>query len=335
MEGMTTACDSRLPVLAAGATSRPAFAGRPRGSAAALALASMVCVQLGAAASMPLFAAVGPTGAAWLRLDWAAVIFVVVVRPRPWAMPRHDLATAVLLGVVSAGMTLLFFEAIARIPLATAVAVEFLGPLAVAVFRQPGRAGLVWPALAAVGVVLVTQPWHASADPVGIGYAAAAAICWAGYILLTQRVGDRLAGLDGLAISMPAAALVATVVAAPNSWSHLSHGAIIAGAGLALLLPVLPYVFELLALRRLSTAAFGTLMSLEPAVALVVGTAVLAQTPQPAQALGVLLVTAAAVGAARTGRRSSPVAALSDSKMLAAELPAARQLTPSPRNGET
>ena len=242
-------------------------------------------------------------------------------------MPRHDLATAVLLGVVSAGMTLLFFEAIARIPLATAVAVEFLGPLAVAVFRQPGRAGLVWPALAAVGVVLVTQPWHA--------YAGAAAICWAGYILLTQRVGDRLAGLDGLAISMPAAALVATVVAAPNSWSHLSLGAIIAGAGLALLLPVLPYVFELLALRRLSTAAFGTLMSLEPAVALVVGTAVLAQTPQPAQALGVLLVTAAAVGAARTGRRSSPVAALSDTKMLAAELPAARQLTPSPRNGET
>jgi inner membrane transporter RhtA len=263
------------------------------------------CVQLGAAASTSLFAAVGPAGAAWLRLSWAAVIFVLVTRPRAWAMARRDLVAAVLLGVVSAGMTLLFFEAIARIPLATAVACELMGPLAVAVARRAGRLGLAWPALAGAGVLLVTQPWRSSADLVGIGCALAAAICWAGYILLTQRVGDRLTGLTGLAISMPAAALVAGAVAAPQALPRVTAGAVVAAAGLALLLPVLPYALELIALRRLESAAFGTLMSVEPAAALLVGVVVLGQVPQAIQALGVLLVTAAAAAAARTGRRPS------------------------------
>lgn len=210
----------------------PAPTGAPDGRTAAtrrsvpgvgLAVASVFCVQLGAAASTSLFAAVGPAGAAWLRLSWAAVIFVLVTRPRAWAMARRDLVAAVLLGVVSAGTTLLFFEAIARIPLATAVACELMGPLAVAVARRAGRLGLAWPALAGAGVLLVTQPWRSSADLVGIGCALAAAICWAGYILLTQRVGDRLTGLTGLAISMPAAALVAGAVAAPQALPRVNR----------------------------------------------------------------------------------------------------------------
>jgi inner membrane transporter RhtA len=253
-----------------------------------------------------LFGAVGPAGAAWLRLSWAAVIFIVITRPRPTTMARRDLIDAVLLGAVSAGMTLLFFEAIARIPLATAVACELLGPLTVAVAQRSGPLGLAWPALAGAGVLMVTQPWLSSADLVGIGYALAAAVCWAGYIVLTARVGDRLSGLAGLAISMPVAALVAAGVAGPHALPRVTAGAVVAAAGLALLLPVLPYALELIALRRLESAAFGTLMSVEPAAALLVGIVVLGQTPQPIQALGVLLVTVAAGGAARTGRRSPP-----------------------------
>jgi inner membrane transporter RhtA len=295
--------------------SLPAPIGAPGGlaagslrsaSGAGLAMTSMFCVQIGAAASTSLFAAVGPAGAAWLRLSWAAVIFILITGLRPRAIARRDLVDAVLLGVVSAGMTLLIFEAIARIPLATAVACELMGPLAVAVARRSGRLGLAWPALAGAGVLLVTQPWRLSADLVGIGYALGAAICWAGYILLTQRVGDRLAGLAGLAISMPVAALVAGAVAAPQALPRVTAGAVVAAAGLALLLPVVPYALELVALRRLEAAAFGTLMSAEPALALLVGIVVLGQVPQPIQALGVLLVVAAAGGAARTGRRSSP-----------------------------
>jgi len=303
---VTLACDAHPTASTVGAPAGPAAGLALPGPGAGLALTSVLCVQLGAAASTSLFHTVGPAGAAWLRLSWAAAIFIAIARPRPWAMPRRDLLDAATLGLVSAGMTLLFFEAIARIPLATAVACEFLGPLTVAVARRSGRLGLVWPALAGAGVLLVTQPWERSADPVGIGYALAAAICWAGYILLTQRVGDRLTGLAGLAISMPVAALVAAGVAAPQSLARVTLGAVVAAAGLALLLPVLPYALELLALRRLESAAFGTLMSVEPAAALLVGIAVLGQAPRPIQALGVLLVTTAAGGAARTGRRSPP-----------------------------
>jgi inner membrane transporter RhtA len=308
---MTLACDAHRPASTTGAPGVPAAGPRRATLGAGLALTAVLCVQLGAAASTSLFATVGPAGAAWLRLSWAAVIFIVIARPRPWAMGRRDLVDAIALGLVSAGMTVLFFEAIARVPLATAVACEFLGPLTVAVARRSrrsGRHGLAWPALAGAGVLLVTQPWEGSVNPAGIGYALAAATCWASYILLTQRVGDRLTGLTGLAISMPVAALLAAAIAAPQALSRVTAGAVVAAAGLALLLPVLPYALELLALRRLESAAFGTLMSVEPAAALLVGIVVLGQAPRPTQALGVLLVTAAAGGATRTGRRSTPAA---------------------------
>lgn len=272
-----------------------------------LALCSIFTVQIGAAASTPVFAAIGPAGTAWLRLCWAAVFFVAVARPSLRALRRRDLGAAVLLGVVSAGMTITFFEAIARIPLATAVAIEFLGPLTVAVLRRSGRWGLVWPPLALAGVLLVTQPWSGLTDPVGIGFALGAGVCWASYILLTQRIGERFHGLAGLAISMPAAALAAAPFGLAQALGHLTPLVLLACAGLALLLPVIPYSLELLALRRLDAGTFGTLMSVEPAAALLVGAVMLRQFPGWGQALGVCLVTVAAAGAARTGARAAPV----------------------------
>ncbi|MGY0236539.1 EamA family transporter [Longispora urticae] len=269
------------------------------------ALASMLIIQVGAAVSTSLFTTIGPAGASWLRLSWAAVIFVAIARPKVWRMRPADLGTAAVLGVVSAGITLLFFEAVARLPLATAVAVEFLGPLAVGLLRPGGR---TWPALAFGGVLLVTQPWTGTADLVGIAFALGAAACWGAYILLTQRVADRFSGLDGLAVSMPAAALVATFFGAPAAWPHLDWSLLLVGVGLALLIPVLPYTLELLALRELTTSAFGTLMSLEPAFALVVGAVMLHQIPGVLQGAGILLVTLASFGAARTGSRPAPAA---------------------------
>jgi len=268
------------------------------------ALASIFSVQIGAAASMPVFAQIGPSGTAWLRLCWAAAIFAAIARPRPWTMPRRDLASAAALGLVSAGITVLFFEAIARIPLATAVAIEFLGPLTVAVLRRSGRWGLAWPPLALAGVSLVTQPWYGFTDITGILLVLGAGACWAGYILLTQHVGDRFHGVGGLAISMPVAALAATPIGAPEALAHLNTTVIFQCAGLAVLLPVLPYALELFALRRLNAATFGTLMSVEPAAALVVGAALLGQIPNGGQVVGVVLVTVAAIGAARTGQRA-------------------------------
>jgi len=291
-----------------------------------LAVTSMLCVQLGLAASVALFAQVSPAGVAWLRLGWAAVIFLLVVRPRVRTVSRRGLRAAVLLGIVTAGMTLLFMAAVARLPLGTASALEFLGPLGVAVAHSTGARKLIWPLLAAIGVVLMTQPWRGSVDLVGIVFALGAALCWAAYILLTQRVGAELSGIQGLAISMPVAAVVATIVAAPSSAGSLTWAVVAWGLGLAVLLPVVPFTLELLALRRLTAASFGTLMSLEPAIALMIGLILLRQQPTLVPVVGIGFVIAAGIGAERSGAAVSAQGG-------AAALPAAADRTGERRIG--
>jgi inner membrane transporter RhtA len=268
-----------------------------------MAVASMTCVQLGLALAVGLFDRIGPEGAAWLRLVWAGVIVLVLVRPRPRDLSRRGLLAGVALGVVTAGLTMLFMAAVARLPLGTASALEFLGPLGVAVARSRGARTLAWPVLAGVGVLLLTEPWHGSVDLAGVALALGAAACWAAYILLTQAVGDELTGLDGLAVSLPVAGVVATVVAGPGAFPSMTWELALVGLGLAILLPVVPFSLEMLALRRLTTSAFGTLMSLEPAIALVMGLVLLHQMPGLWPVLGVGFVVAAGIGAERTGAR--------------------------------
>ena len=278
---------------------------RPAVPAAVLAVTAMLAVQLGGALSVHLFPVVGAGGTAWLRLCAAALVLLVVVRPRLRALPRTVLPAVAGLGAVSALMTVAYFCAIDRIPLGTAVALEFLGPLSVAVLRRgAGRRALLWPALALVGVLGLTQPWTGGADPVGVGLALLAATGWAGYVLLTQRVGDALPGLTGLALSMPVAALCAAPVGLGQAWGHLSAGVLLQAGALALLLPVVPYALEMVALRRMTAAAWGTLAALEPAVAVLVGTVVLGQVPHALQAGGVVLVIVAGLGAERSGGRT-------------------------------
>ncbi len=281
--------------------------GGPRGAARTgtlMALGSMSCVQLGIAASVGLSNRIGPEGVAWLRLAWAGVVLLIVVRPWRVRFTRATLLTCVLLGVVTGGVTMLYMAAVVRLPMGTASALEFLGPLGVALARGRGRARL-WALAAGAGVLLLTEPWHGGADPVGILLALGAAVCWAAYICLTQRAGDEVAGLSALAISMPVAAVLATVVAGPGMIGHLSWRLVIAGLGLALLLPVIPFSLELLSLRRLNAAAFGTLMCLEPAFALIIGLVALGQIPDSAAIAGVVLVVAAGVGAERAGARTA------------------------------
>jgi inner membrane transporter RhtA len=268
-----------------------------------LAVAAMLSVQLGSALSVDVIATVGPAGTAWLRLTLGALVFLALARPPLRTIRRHDLPTLLGLGVATGLVSVTFLAAIERIPLGTAVAVEFLGPLSVAALRSGSRRALAWPALALLGVVLLTEPWLGEVDPAGLGFAALAAIGWGVYILLTQRMGDRFTGITGLSITVPIAAATAAVLGVPQATGHVTPGVLAAAAGLALLLPVLPYALELLALRHLTPTAFGTLMALEPAIGVLLGLLVLHQTPSTVQLVGIMLVVLAGAAAQHGGRR--------------------------------
>jgi inner membrane transporter RhtA len=167
-------------------------------SGALMALGSMLCVQFGLAIAVTLIDDIGVEGAAWLRLAWAGILLLVIVRPRRVAFTRSSFLMAVALGVVTAAVTMLFMAALDRIPLGTASALEFLGPLGVAVAHGKGRNRFIWPGLAAVGVVLLTEPWAAGVDPVGVLFALAAGAFWGLYILVGAALGRHTTEGNGL-----------------------------------------------------------------------------------------------------------------------------------------
>jgi inner membrane transporter RhtA len=273
----------------------------------ALAVAGMLSVQLGSALSVGLIDEVGAAGTAWLRLTMGAVVFMLLARPPLRSVRLADVPALLALGVSSGLLSITFLAAIDRIPLGTAVAVEFLGPLSVAAVRSSSRRAMAWPALALLGVLGLTEPWQGSVDPVGLGFAALAAFGWAAYIVLTQRVGDRFTGISGLSLTVPVAAATAAVVGVPQAAGHLSGEVLFAAFGLALLLPVLPWALEMLALRRMTPTAFGTLMALEPAIGVLLGLLVLSQEPSAVQLAGIVLVVLAGAGAQRGGGRRHAV----------------------------
>lgn len=272
-----------------------------RASGIALATASMVTIQLGAALSEPLFDRVGPAGLVSLRLVLAALLLWPFMRPRLRGRTRQDLAAVVVLGACSGGLTLCFFEAIARIPLGVAVTIEFLGPLGVALAGSRHGRDVAWVVLAGAGVALLTLGGGAGGplDIVGVGFAGVAAAFWAAYILLTKRVGARWAGLEGLSVSLAVAALVTLPAGVAAAGTELLvPEVLLAGLGLALLMPLAPYAFELIALRRLPTALFGVIMSLEPAIATLLGLLILSQGIALTGVIAIAMVSVASAGAA-------------------------------------
>lgn len=266
----------------------------------------MLSVQLGSALSVGLIGEVGAAGTAWLRLTAGAFIFVAIARPPLRNIRRVDLPVLLGLGMATGLMTILFLAAIERIPLGTAVAIEFLGPLTVAAIRSHSARALTWPALALVGVILLTEPWSGTADLLGICFAVLSGTCWATYIVLTQRIGDLFTGITALSLTIPVAAATAAIVGVPQAAGHLTLTTVAAAIGLALLLPVVPFALEMLALRRMTPTAFGTLMAVEPAIAVILGLVVLHQTPALIQILGIVIVIAAGAAAQRDGTRVPP-----------------------------
>jgi len=267
-----------------------------------LAVAAMLSVQLGSALSVGLISTVGSAGIAWLRLTMGALVLVVLARPPLRSIRRADVPVLLALGVATGMMTVAFLSAIERIPLGTAVAIDFLGPLTVAAVRSHHARALMWPGLALLGVLCLTEPWHGKVDPVGIGFAALAALGWGTYILLTQLVGDRFSGIGGLSMTIPIAAVAAAVVGIPQAAGHVTPGVLVAALGLGILVPVLPFSLEMLALREMTHHAFGTLMAVEPAIGFLLGLIILDQRPTALPLFGLLLVVVAGAAAQRSVR---------------------------------
>lgn len=266
-----------------------------------LVLGALLSGPFGGAIAALLFPRVGVDGVVTLRLTLAALALLAVSRPRLGGYRRADWLLIGGFGAALAGMNTLAYHAIALIPLGPVVMLEVLGPLVLSVVTARRAAGWLWAGLAAAGVALLSSTGSAQLTPAGIGFAAAAGAVWAGYIMASARVGQRFPKTDGLALAMTAAAALTLPLGAISAGPKLLNPHILAmGAAVALLSSALPYTLEMLALRRLPTTTFATLMSLGPAVAAIAGYAVLHQHLTPTEALATALVITANIGAVRT-----------------------------------
>lgn len=271
----------------------------PAAPAVGLAVAAMISMQLGAALSLPFVAELGAPAFTWIRMSAAALLLLLLVRPRFRGRSRRDILSALLLGAALGVMSTATFAAVTRLPLGLVATIAFLGPLGVAAFGARNRTGLALALLAATGVALSVGTTGGGArlalgaDPAGLALALIAAGGWAAYILLTRRVGACFSGLEGLSLSL----LTTALVLAPTglaSLDRLPALPVLAGAcGLALLAPILTCGAEMAALRRLGVQSFGVLMSLEPAVAMALGLVLLHQVPTLWQMAGTICVVVA------------------------------------------
>jgi inner membrane transporter RhtA len=275
-----------------------------------LVLAGGLSVQFGGALAVTLMPRAGALGVVALRLLVAAVVLLVVCRPRLRGHSRADWGTVVVFGITMAAMNGLFYQAVARIPLGPAVTLEVLGPLALSVLASRRAINLVWAGLALAGVFLLGGGGFGALDPVGVAFALGAGAMWAAYIVFSARTGRRFPQADGLALAMAVGALLFLPLGIAESGAKLADPVTLGlGAAVALLSSVLPYTLELLALRRLPASTFAVLMSLEPAIAATAGFFVLGQALSATEAAAIALVIAASMGAVRTqvGRAKAAV----------------------------
>ena len=272
-------------------------------------LLAIVSVQGGAAFAKELFPALGSAGTAGMRIGLSALLLFAVFRPPLARITRAQWRAVIPYGVVLGAMNLSFYLALERIPLGLAVTLEFMGPLALAVFGSRRVLDFVWVVLAAMGIALIA-PWRGGVgalDPVGVLLALFAGACWAAYIVLGGRVSRVFPGGQSVATGM----LIAAVTVLPFALSQglaarVTPPLFAASLAVALLSSAVPYTLEMMALRVLSSRTFGILMSLEPAVAALAGLVFLSEQLTVTQWLALVFVSAASAGAVLTSRRMPP-----------------------------
>ncbi|MCY0927363.1 EamA family transporter [Streptomyces sp. H27-H1] len=283
---------------------------RARFGPVALVVTAGVSVQFGAALAVMLMPRAGAAGVVTLRLAAAALVLLLVCRPKVRGYSRSDWSTVVWFGVAMAGMNGFIYQAIDRIPLGPAVTLEVLGPLVLSVVVSRRLLNLLWAGLALAGVVLLSTHGGGGLgglDPLGVAFALAAGGMWAAYIVFSARTGRRFPQADGLALAMAVAAVLSLPLGVIEAGSALLlPSTLLLGLGVALLSSVLPYTLELLALRRLPAPTFAILMSLEPAIAATAGFLILNQALSALDAAAIALVIVASMGAVRSQIRPRP-----------------------------
>ena len=257
----------------------------------------MASIHFGAAIAKGLFAQVSPIGVVSLRLGLGAAVLLMLVRPRWRQYSVRNCGGLVLLGLSMGLMNTLFYSAIAYIPIGVAVTLEFVGPLGVALFHSRRGREWLWVALAATGVLLLAPIGDVSLHPMGVILALLAGSCWAAYIVLANRVARTFPGSEGTALAMAvgAIAIVPFGIAAEGT-NLLNPSVLLLGLGVAVLSSALPYSLEMAALRQMPVKVFGVLMSLEPAVASVVGLLVLGEQLSLRMVMAIALVSFASAG---------------------------------------
>ncbi|WP_019633758.1 EamA family transporter [Actinomadura atramentaria] len=283
-------------LLAAGAVPPPA-----------LILLGILSVQVGAGLAKHLFDRLPPSAVVFLRLLTSAIVLGVLARrPLRTALADHSprsLAVAAGFGLSLCAMNTCIYQAFSRIPLGVAVTIEFVGPLAVAVLASRRARDFAFALLAAAGVLLLARGGGEHLDLLGVAFALLAGVGWAAYILLSAATGRRFSGSTGLAL----ASLVAAAVAVPSGVAAggtalLDWRLLLFGLGVGLLSSVIPYTLEMEALRRVPPRVFGVLMSLEPAVAALIGVLLLGEVLDVKQWVAIGCVIAASAGATLAGR---------------------------------
>jgi inner membrane transporter RhtA len=284
--------------------------GIDRLPAPCLVLGAMISVQFGSAVARTLFDDLGAPGITLLRLGLAAVILLAVLRPRVRSWPRSSWLAALLLGAAMAAMNLTFYLAIRTVPLGIAVTVEFLGPLLLALVQTRRWLDLLWALLAGGGVLLLGFDPGKAVPLSGLALAFTAGVFWTGYIVASARLGQQVAGSDGLAVALGAGALLVAPFGFGGASLVLERpGLLLPALAVAVLSSILPYGMELSALRRIPTRVFGILMSLQPAVAAVAGWLVLGQRLGLRGALALVMVSLASAGVTfgQRDRSAAPV----------------------------
>lgn len=263
--------------------------------------AAMLSIQLGASLAKTIFPVLGPMGVTTLRIGFAALILVLIARPWKRAYSKDELQKVAIYGVALGVMNLFFYLALQRIPLGIAVALEFTGPLSVALWTSRKKLDFLWAFLAAAGIYFVLPMSSATAalDPVGVLYALAAGACWGMYIICGQKLSHSLPSKIAASMGMLVAALVSLpfgIFSTGTALLEFEHWPI--AFAVAILSSALPYSLEMVALKALPAKTFGILMSLEPALAALSGFLFLKEYLGVAQMLAIGCIIIASLGSA-------------------------------------